>query len=111
MDPELSGGGRRQGNPSVLRGEKTGTVPAVHIQFRGWGPRQVLALLRNRSRSEEVAEDEVTVIYPMIRNHISRAVGNYGIVTSYGAYSPHFELTETNELRRRGMFVSGRPVV
>jgi hypothetical protein len=88
-----------------------GNPHVYSYSFSGWGPAQMLALLRERDLSQEVSGDSGTAVLFMFGGHVRRTVGSWKIATKYnGGGIPFFYRDKDGGFVRKRMFVNGRPV-
>jgi len=76
--------------------------------FCGYGPQQVLDMIKNGRLDDVVRDRDVIAIYLFIDAHVARAVGSMVVTTTWGVDMPHYVLDGSNELKRRGSFRTGR---
>jgi hypothetical protein len=75
----------------------------------GWGPTQMLDLLRTRNLAAEVPQKEGYAFFFFIDAHIARVIGSSQISAQYGSHFSYYALDGNGKLVRKGDFVRGRP--
>lgn len=97
-------------DPDTLQHHLARALPerAVHdYALSGYGPAHALAKLESGELSNELRTREGDALYVLIPAHIDRVVGSTRAPWIHD--SPHYALTPSGEVERRGSFRSHRP--
>ena len=78
--------------------------------FHGYGPAQMLDQLIAHDLRKEITEEAGWVLYVFMPFHIHRVIGSNNVSARFGRRFSHYVLDENKQLRRRGNFMSGRPM-
>jgi hypothetical protein len=77
--------------------------------FSGWGPAQMLDVLKSRDLKPEVRQTEGYAIFFFISAHIGRVVGSSLVSTGWGRDFSLYTMAADGELMRQGSFAAARP--
>ncbi len=77
--------------------------------FSGWGPAQMLDILKTRDIKSEVKPREGYAIFFFIEDHIARVIGGSRVSTEWGRHLSHYVWHGEGRLVREGDFATGRP--
>jgi len=86
----------------------TGSRP-YNYGVPGYGPAQLLALVRLGRLRREVPEYDGYGIYFLIPDHVGRVIGSSRVSAGWGRHFPYYDMNERGDLVARGDFVHGRP--
>jgi hypothetical protein len=75
----------------------------------GWGPAQMLDLLKTRDLRREVRQTEGYAFFFFIQHHIARVIGSSDVSAEWGRHFPHYVLDAEGHLVREDNFATGRP--
>ena len=75
----------------------------------GWGPAQMLDLLKTRDIGAEIPQREGYAFFFFIEGHIARVIGSSEIAPRWGKHFSHYVLDSNGDLIREGNFATGRP--
>lgn len=75
----------------------------------GYGPAQMLDLVKTRALAAEVGEQQGFAFFFFIQDHIARVIGSSQVSTTWGRHFSHYVLRSDGELVREGNFTTGRP--
>jgi hypothetical protein len=77
--------------------------------FSGWGPAQMLDLLRTRDLNAQVYQAEGYAVFFFIEEHIARVIGSSQVSGGWGYDFSHYTMNANGDLIREGSFATGRP--
>ena len=75
----------------------------------GYGPAQMLDLIKTRPLDKEVSERQGFAFYYFIQDHIARVIGSSQVSTDWGIHFSRYVLNSGGQLVREGDFATGRP--
>ena len=75
----------------------------------GWGPTQMLDILKTRDLGREVKQKEGYAVFFLIDDHVGRVIGANFISADWGSHLSHYVLDRSGLPRREGNFATGRP--
>jgi len=76
--------------------------------FSGWGPGQMLELLKSGEIPAQLRQREGFAIFFFIKDHLARVAGSSLVAASWGSDFPYYALDRENHLVRKGDFAHGR---
>jgi hypothetical protein len=82
---------------------------AYNFGYRGYGPQQMLELLRGKDLRSQVPQRGGIAIYTAIDDHVRRAIGGMRTCAMVRRHFPYYRLNEQGGLSRNGSFATGRP--
>lgn len=78
--------------------------------FEGWGPAQMLELMKMRNIPAEIKQKTGYAIFFFIEDHIARSIGSSQVSTEWGQHFPYYILDAKSNLVRHGNFATDRPL-
>jgi hypothetical protein len=80
--------------------------------FCGYGPQQMLSLLKSGKLTNEIpARDGIFLYVYLCDDHERRVIGGMHVYNGWGQNMPYYTLGSSNELINAGNFESGRPLL
>jgi hypothetical protein len=90
-------------------GELAPAYYPYNYAFSGWGPAQMLDLLKTRDLKSQLEQSEGYAIFFFIDDHISRVVGSSRVAAGWGRDFSLYTIGPDGGLVREGSFVTARP--
>ncbi|MCB0366604.1 MAG: hypothetical protein H6624_01575 [Bdellovibrionaceae bacterium] len=84
-------------------------VMPYNFAFRGQGPNSFLARLEFTNVLKDMSPTKGTFVYLHAPFHYRRAYGYSNVIGLWGRNTPHYEITDTGELRYSGLFSESKP--
>jgi hypothetical protein len=78
--------------------------------FSGWGPAQMLDLLKTRDLKSQVRQDEGYAVFFFIPAHIGRVIGSSQVSADWGRDFSYYTIGADGGLTRQGSFATARPL-
>jgi uncharacterized membrane protein YGL010W len=100
--------GQRQTLPYYV-GELAPDYQPYNYGLSGWGPAQMLDVLKTRDLKHEIKQKEGFAIFYLIDDHVGRVIGANFISADWGSHLSHYVLDDKANLVREGNFATGRP--
>lgn len=101
--------GQRQTLPYYV-GQLAPDYHPYNYGVSGWGPAQMLDLLKMRDLRREVHQKEGFAVFFLMDDHVGRVIGANFISADWGSHLSHYVLDGNGGPRREGNFATGRPL-